>query len=238
MPFTFSHPAIVLPIAYLPKRFYSITGLVIGSIIPDFEYFIRMKIKSDYSHTIVGVFWFNIPLAILFAFVFHNRIKASLLNNLPSILRVRLANYKTFNWNQYFRKNWLIVIISILVGVGSHLFWDAFTHHTGYFVQNSKVLFGHTTLFGSEIANYKLLQHGSSLLGAIVIFMIILKLPKSNTTDSSNSNYWRVVLLITSVVFGLRFLVNYNLLIGNAVVSFISAVIIALIITPLLLKTD
>jgi hypothetical protein len=42
MPFTFAHPAIVLPLKHLPKRWYSLTGLIIGSMTPDFEYFIRM----------------------------------------------------------------------------------------------------------------------------------------------------------------------------------------------------
>jgi len=43
MPFTFSHPAIVLPLATLRRQWISATGLIIGSITPDFEYFIRMK---------------------------------------------------------------------------------------------------------------------------------------------------------------------------------------------------
>lgn len=59
MPFTFSHPAIVLPLTSLPKRCISVTGFVIGSLTPDFEYFIRMKVKSEYSHTISGLFWFD-----------------------------------------------------------------------------------------------------------------------------------------------------------------------------------
>ena len=54
MPFTFSHPAIVLPLKYLPKKWFSFTGLIIGSMTPDFEYFLRMKVKSDYSHTLNG----------------------------------------------------------------------------------------------------------------------------------------------------------------------------------------
>jgi hypothetical protein len=30
MPFTFSHPAIVLPLTFLPRQWFSFTGLVIG----------------------------------------------------------------------------------------------------------------------------------------------------------------------------------------------------------------
>ena len=39
MPFTFSYPAIVLPLTYLPRRWFSLTGLIIGSLTPDFEDF-------------------------------------------------------------------------------------------------------------------------------------------------------------------------------------------------------
>ncbi|WP_240482010.1 DUF4184 family protein [Flavobacterium psychrophilum] len=39
MPFTFSHPAIILPLRYLPRQWFSLTGLIIGSLTPDFEYF-------------------------------------------------------------------------------------------------------------------------------------------------------------------------------------------------------
>lgn len=59
MPFTFSHPAIILPFKYLPNRWISMTGLIIGSLTPDFEYFIRMKIESYYSHTNAGLFLFK-----------------------------------------------------------------------------------------------------------------------------------------------------------------------------------
>jgi hypothetical protein len=54
MPFTFSHPAIILPLKYFKKKWFSLTGLVIGSMTPDFEYFVRMRIQSNYSHTIEG----------------------------------------------------------------------------------------------------------------------------------------------------------------------------------------
>ncbi len=49
MPFTFSHPAIVLP--FLKKKHFSATALVVGTMSPDLEYFFRMKIQSEISHT-------------------------------------------------------------------------------------------------------------------------------------------------------------------------------------------
>jgi len=105
MPFTFSHPAIVLPLKYFPKKWFSLTGLVIGSMVPDFEYFIRMKVKSIYSHTIDGIFWFDLPLALLLAFLFHNIVKKYLFQNLPKSFQIRLSIFNDFNWNNYFKNN-------------------------------------------------------------------------------------------------------------------------------------
>ena len=47
MPFTFSHPAIVLPLVRKSGHWFSATGLIIGSLTPDFEYFMRMRIVDN-----------------------------------------------------------------------------------------------------------------------------------------------------------------------------------------------
>ncbi|WP_416379746.1 DUF4184 family protein [Gilliamella sp. B2969] len=36
---------------------FSMTAIIIGSMSSDFEYFLRMKIKSDMSHTLIMVFF-------------------------------------------------------------------------------------------------------------------------------------------------------------------------------------
>ena len=69
MPVTFAHPAIVLPFYKKPK-FFSMTTLIIGSMSPDFEYFLRMKIKSDMSHTLLGIFYFDLPITLIIALSF------------------------------------------------------------------------------------------------------------------------------------------------------------------------
>ncbi len=140
MPFTFSHPALVLPLTYLPHRFYSLTGIIIGSLTPDFEYFLRMKVQSNYSHTINGLFWFDVPLGFLLAYIFHNVVRNCLINNLPIVLQSRFLTYKKFAWNCNLRSKWIITLISLLIGSASHLLWDGFTHSTGHFVQTISVL--------------------------------------------------------------------------------------------------
>ncbi|TDO77553.1 uncharacterized protein DUF4184 [Flavobacterium chryseum] len=197
MPFTFSHPAIILPLQYLPKKWFSLTGLIIGSLTPDFEYFIRMRVQSIYSHTLYGIFWFDLPLAIILSFLFHNIVRNKLFENLPQNIRSRIIIFTDFNWNIYFKTNWIIVIISIFIGVISHLFWDSFTHEGGYFVERISKLRNSILLFDIKIPVLKIAQHLSTLIGGIVILFTISKLPKHNITlSSTNKNYWIIVFLL------------------------------------------
>ena|ERR1035437_3493274 len=97
MPFTFSHPALVLPIAYFPRKFYSLTGLVVGSMIPDFEYFLRMSTEGKYGHTLPGILWFDLPLALLVALIYHQVVRNLLIDNLHKILYIRLLSFKQWD---------------------------------------------------------------------------------------------------------------------------------------------
>jgi hypothetical protein len=79
MPFTFSHPAAILPLRWLPNKYYSLTGLIIGSMTPDFEFLIRMNVGSIYSHTLAGIFYFDIPVGIAICFLFHDVVRDDLI---------------------------------------------------------------------------------------------------------------------------------------------------------------
>lgn len=238
MPFTFSHPAIVLPLTYLPKRWYSLTGIVIGSLTPNFEYFLRMKIKSIYSHTIEGVFWFDITLGVILAFIFHNLVRDELFDNLPIFLKSRFSSFKKFNWNIYFKQNWIIVLISILIGSCSHIFWDDFTHNSGYFVHKFSILSTNIHFGLVQIPTYKILQHLSTLIGGILISYAIYKLPKKEEKLSKkiDSKYWAIIALLTFSIFTIRIINGLNFKqFGSTIVTCISAIVISLTLTPLLL---
>lgn len=239
MPFTFSHPAIILPLTFLPRQWFSLTGLVIGSLTPDFEYFLRMRIKSDYSHTIDGLFWFNLPLGLLLAFIFHNIVRNSLFDNLPSILKSRFSTLRQFDWNRHFKRNWFVVTISILIGAASHIIWDSFTHNSGYFVQSIPALQNSVDFLGEQIPIFKILQHTSTLLGGLVIVFAIYKLPINKTEkESINVRYWTIVAGLTLIIIAVRLLSGLELKqYGNVIVTAVSAGLISLTITPWLTKT-
>lgn len=240
MPFTFSHPAIVLPLTFLPRQWFSLTGLVVGSLTPDFEYFLRMRIQSNYSHTISGLFWFDLPLGILLAFVFHSFVRDSLFDNLPTILNSRLYKFKQFDWSNYFKKHWLVATISVLIGAASHLFWDSFTHDHGYFVQTIPALTNTVDFLGRQIPVLKILQHSSTLLGGLAIVFALLKLPQDkNVTGQFNIKYWGILTTLTLTIIAVRLLSGLDFkLYGHVIVTAISAGLISLTLTPWLTRQN
>ena len=114
MPFTFAHPAIVLPLKYLPKNWISLTALVVGSMIPDAEAYFRMYAEKKHSHSWTGFLLFGFPFGLLLTFVFHNVVRNPLIDHLPSFLYRRFSSVKTFNWNKRFIQNWFAVLVSLM----------------------------------------------------------------------------------------------------------------------------
>lgn len=235
MPFTFAHPAIVLPFYKKPK-FFSMTTLIIGSMSPDFEYFLRIKIKSDMSHTLLGIFYFDLPITLTVAFIFHFIIRNELIKNFPHFLYKRFAHYLNFNWSEYCYHHWFIVITSTLIGALSHLGWDSFTHLTGFFVQHLPFLQQTLSLKNTDIPIYQLLQHGSTLIGLSLICLFILKLPiLVDKTNKISFLYWGAVFLIFLSCFSL-FFANTIHTFGQSVVNFINALFLGLILSPLIVR--
>jgi hypothetical protein len=232
MPFTFAHPAIVLPFNYGSKRFVSITGLIIGSLTPDFEYFLRMKVMSIYSHTLFGMFWYDLPLAVLLTFVFHNIVRNPLINYLPGCLAKRLFIYTDFNWIKRFSDHWLVVLASILIGIASHLLWDSFTHEHGFFTDH--ISFLRTLVY--SIPLYKIFQHGSTIAGTIIIVWSLKQLPVQHLPVRQGNKFlfWGAIGLSTSLIVLMRLLADRDSrYIGHFVVSTIAAFLLSLIFVSL-----
>jgi len=237
MPFTFSHPAIVLPLT-LKKIRLSATGLIIGSMTPDFEYFIRMRNVSKYSHTYAGLFWFDLPLALLLCFIYHTIVRNSLFDSLPIFLKERFIIYKKFQWANFFQKNWLFVCVSILIGAASHIVWDAFTHETLFFVERDPEFSTVMKVGTVNLAGYRFLQLASSIIGLLVVIISIILLKKRPVVNKTiNYKYWKIVVLIILSVMFMRFTGGLEInAYRRVIVSFISSVMIALILTPMIIS--
>ena len=175
MPFTFSHPALVLPLTRLPKKWVSATGLVAGSIIPDFEKFLKMNDGNTYSHTLPGMFWFDLPLAVLLSLVFHRVVRDPLIDNLPAFLRVRCGPARAFDWAVHCRKHYPAVLFSLLLGIVSHLVWDYFTHRPAHAVPPPPPETSFSPYAALRLYYWPNLV--SSVGGILFVFYFILKLP-------------------------------------------------------------
>ena len=110
MPFTPAHPAIILPL--IRWRYFSATGLIVGSLSPDFEYFFKMSVDSIHSHSRMGLFYFDLPVTIVLALLFHQLVKVNLIGNLPAFLQKRFQDTLHFNFLKYLKRNWWIFLYS------------------------------------------------------------------------------------------------------------------------------
>lgn len=232
MPFTGAHPAIILPFVRLNPGYISATGLVIGSVSPDFEYFLKMDVSSRYSHTISGIFYFDIPVTILLAFVFHLVVKRNLIMNLPAGLQKRFQDLFRSNFKEYFKNHVLVFILCAVAGAAIHILWDSFTHNDTYFANrldfiNDKFV----PILGTRYPMFFVLQQISTAVGlsAIVIYIICMK-PEDIKTYKPSWNYWIWVIAIVSVTFAVRFMISSrDLSLANIVVTSVSGFLIAFV---------
>ncbi|MBA2937416.1 DUF4184 family protein [Paenibacillus sp. CGMCC 1.16610] len=129
MPFTFAHPTYAFPIKLISPRWLSTTGLVLGSMAPDFEYFLALEPHQVIGHSFAGLFLQGIPLCLLFAYLFHFYVKESLVLHLPSILNINRRGYDLLSsWRLRTFSDWFVYVLSVIIGFLSHITLDAFTH--------------------------------------------------------------------------------------------------------------
>ena len=221
MPFTFSHPAAVLPLAFIKKKWVSVTALVIGSMIPDFEYFFNLEQDSIYSHTWGGMFWFDLPLALLVVYLFNYLIKNDLIQHLPEFLNKRFSKFESSTRNLNDRKEFVVVVFSLLIGITSHIIWDKLTHKTVRLID--------------EQEHYTVFWEANSLVGASVIAAVVLNMRRGRKTQKNNILfYWLLISTITASFIYVRFLATTE--IRDLGVSAISGFFTGLIVTSIIEK--
>ncbi|WP_020616891.1 DUF4184 family protein [Paenibacillus daejeonensis] len=231
MPFTFAHPLYALP-AKLVLRRLSLTGLVLGSMSPDFEYFLALEPYATIGHTWRG-FWLQaLPLSILLGLLFHQLVKRELARHLPAWQdldrrAVQLAARGQPHGKQYL---WMPFhfVAALLIGFGSHLLVDAFTHQGGYFVVRYAWL-QHRVVMDYPL--FKLLQHSLSLLGLIVLGLLCMRIlrqtkplhSKARVPARDKLHFGLIVTAVTvTTVLMKLFLSESNNYLGMTIVSSIS----------------
>jgi hypothetical protein len=146
-----------------------LSALVAGSLAPDFHYFLYLGPGKHFSHSIVGAFVYCLPVALGLLWVFHSFMKFPLISLAPEDHQQRLARLATpFVWGPPSR--FLLILCSLLIGIFSHLAWDAFTHSSGFVVRNVPDLQAPALEeWGTHRPLFNMLQHASSVLGMAIL---------------------------------------------------------------------
>lgn len=168
MPYTVAHAAAVLPLARFARGRYLLSALVVGSMAPDFEYYLRLRPHSEWGHSPSGLLLFALPAGLVVLYLYHAVVRDPALHLLPRPFRRRLAHQPATAPGSLARAA-LASAICILAGAATHVVWDAFTHANGWGVAAAPALLGRVQLGGSSVPAYKALQHASTAVGMLVI---------------------------------------------------------------------
>lgn len=240
MPFTFAHPGAVLPFKRFKTQWLDITALVIGSLAPDFEYFIHFRPYQVVGHTLMGQVYLNLPLVFIVAYLYHHYLKPAILLNLPKPFDQRYAHLMAKKWSIPTIQAFFVFSYSALLGMASHLFLDAFTHSDGYFVSRLSVLQTSISIFSLNIPLYKLLQHGGTLIGFTLIIYYLAKEQCLDTRLGFRSRkqghkliFWIETLQVSTFVAIIAFLMTRNFSLGGIIVTLLNAMLLGLLIPGL-----
>jgi len=176
MPFTPSHAVVALPFVRSPLV---PAAIAVGAMTPDLPLFVRgLPLHYGLTHAFA---WLpmTIVLAVALLAVWRLLLRPAVRELSPRWLAARLpgewdagapaAARETFAISgSPARVSWrgmLLLVLSLAIGVVSHIVWDLFTHEGRW---GSTVIPVLDTQWG-PLPGYKWLQHGSSAIGLTII---------------------------------------------------------------------
>jgi hypothetical protein len=168
MPFTFSHAAAAVPLARrLPLP---LSTLVVGSMSPDFIYFMALQASGSVGHTFWGLFTFCLPTSLGVLWLWHRLMKQPAAALLPAWVGQRVASLAAEPFAFGPGRRFVQVAAGILLGAVTHIVWDAFTHFDGWMAEVLPVLRREVPFpFFGTMPVYKLGQLLSSAVGGLLL---------------------------------------------------------------------
>ncbi|HRO41292.1 MAG TPA: DUF4184 family protein [Flavipsychrobacter sp.] len=229
MPLTFAHPAVIIPFKYIPPKYYSWTGLIAGTLAPDFEAFIKLGGYKQFSHSWVGMLLFDLPVGVALTFLFHLVVRDALVQQLPSFLSNRLRAF-SINWINTFRQRYGVIILSSLIGIFTHLVWDRLTHTDSYSYHKKA---GIQIAPDVETTLRQWLQWSNSIIGLLIIIWQIYLLPVSKPKPLYCWKYYWIVVALTPIpllAFRTQFYHEGDDLINTTIAGVLYGIILASLI--------
>ena len=213
MPFTLAHPAAIVPLKRFLGKWGVLSALAIGSMTPDFSYFLPLGIGRYETHSFLALFWFCLPVGLGLFYVYHTLFSPVLLNISPKGFQQRLN--PEIALGRLPKASIFTVVFSLLVGASTHIIWDLFTHppHSLPAFLSTPMSIVLIQFDGYTFYVYRLLQHISTLVGlGFLIYWIWVWYKK---TPATQQTLWkpsqkiirvtRFPLIILPIVIGLLY---------------------------------
>jgi hypothetical protein len=181
MPFTISHAAAVLPLHLWSKARLPLAALMIGSMAPDFAYFMPGDPGRIVTHSVAGLFRYCLPASFVVWLLFVRVLEQPTIVLLPESWRSRFARSN----RQFTLANLALVCGAIVLGGLTHLVWDSFTHRGTAVVHAFPVL--RSVAFevdGHRVRWFAVLQLLSSVFGLVVLAIWALRQPERASSES------------------------------------------------------
>ncbi|MCP3913253.1 MAG: DUF4184 family protein [Actinomycetia bacterium] len=125
MPVTFpAHQGLIAVVKLRWPQYVDGTALCIGAASPDFAYALGPWLNRQ-SHTAIGLLVWAIPFTLAATEVTRRRAAAGIFAHLPDLGPLRVRSYRVLGHRRPAR---LVTVVSVVVGAGSHVAIDAFTH--------------------------------------------------------------------------------------------------------------
>lgn len=165
VPLTFPvHPAVAIPFRRFQTPLVIPAALATGAMMPDAAY---MGLPGM-SHEWASLLRYNVVFGVLAYVLAELWILPSLRRTLPVVRGLALARWAVTRGLPRSVLGWLAAVVSVTLGVVSHLLWDGFTHATMW---PARVLYPHTRvgLFGHAMSLAFFLQNACSLVGTVLV---------------------------------------------------------------------
>jgi len=174
VPFTVSHIAAVIPGYRVLSRARVFTAAVIGSMVPDFRLLMPNDLVRWQTHSFGALFTFCLPVGLIAYALTLSLIKPATLAVLPNRAYARVMDDDRRTPITAARHA-LLVVIALLLGALTHLFWDDFTHEDARGVRMFPVLADYgPELKGHPVHIYRWLQYYSSIAGLAVLLIAVI----------------------------------------------------------------
>lgn len=212
MPFTLAHIGYILPVKKKWKTSFSTTGLVFGSLAPDYDILFRItNVRFHlFQYDLIEILLYILPLSMLSAFFFHLFCRNILIEHLPEPFEKRYSQHNAVNTFHLFRTSILRIGGSALFAIFLHLLLDFLCHMLDAHSLKMAVF----SLFQNEFmasSAYFLGIYGLPVLFSLAGFYLIFRyeFPKPVSVHSfkltkNKLQFWSLFLISTLLIAAIK----------------------------------